>query len=232
VLVKYLNSLHSLKHPSHLPGLAESLAKYKFENGSGLGLAESEPRSRSLYGVGWVIIRRESAMRLLMGAITCCYLFGLAAVLAVGAALFRVAVSLTNKSLGATANSKPLPEDDELDEWIGYRQLRRKSQGIAEPHFGRAVVSLIVLAVINVLTSLLMRLLFGLDPFNERGFTSRDIVFIAQFLALILSLPPGAWVLTSILSTGFARACLVMLYLYGLVLAIIVGIMSILYILS
>jgi hypothetical protein len=161
------------------------------------------------------------------GAIACWFLFLLASVLTGGAVVFRVAVSLSNKCLGPSHFEELDPDDEELDEWIGYRQVRRQLARIPDPGVAKGILCVLWLGVVGVLTSLLMRLLFGVTPFDEHGVGSHHLIVVSHIFAIVIGFPFSAWVLASILPTSFGRACLVLFWIYALLMCLAVALMGI-----
>jgi hypothetical protein len=167
---------------------------------------------------------REIAVGMVFGAGACCGIPVLAVLLVGGVVIFRAAVTLSNNFLGASPSELLDPNDEELDEWIGYRQVQRKIQAIPEPGFGMGMLCVLLQSVVGFLSGLLMRLLFGVAPFDDDGFATDDMMLVSHVLGLVLSFPLSAWILTSVLPTTFGRACLVLLSNYIILIAIIVGV--------
>jgi hypothetical protein len=158
-----------------------------------------------------------------LGAIGCWIVFALASLLVGGAVIFRVAVTLSNKCLGASPVAELDHDDNEIDEWIGYRRVRRQTQAIPEPGVGKGMVSVLLLFVVGILADFLMRFLFGVSPFDPVGFEDDDLVIFSHLMGLVICFPLSAWILASILPTKFDRACLVLLWNYMIVLLIVGG---------
>lgn len=167
-------------------------------------------------------------MRIMFGAVICWGLF----VLVAGAVVFRTAVTLTNRFLGAHSGSEVNPDEDELDEWIGYRQIKQRKEGITEPGLGKGMVCVLVLAVVGFVVGYLMRFVFEVGPFDNDSYRDSGLVLLAHLFGACLSFPLSAWALASILPTKFGRACVVLLLNYAIILAIATGVMGVIYILS
>jgi hypothetical protein len=119
------------------------------------------------------------------------------------------------------------PEDEELDEWIGYRQIKRPTQTVAIPTVGtgKGMMTSLLLAVFGFLPGIPMRYLF------DTGYYRHDYVFPAHFLGLAISFPVSALVLAGLLPTRFGRACLVLLMSYLILIGLIGGLWIVVYIL-
>jgi hypothetical protein len=154
-----------------------------------------------------------------------CGLFVIAGLLVFEAIILRVAVSLSNKCLGASPGENYYPEDDELDEWIGYRQIKRPTVGIPTVGIGNGMVSSFLLTVIGLLPGFPMRYLFDV------GYYRHDFDVPAHILGLALSFPISALVLAGLLPTKFGRACLVLLMAYLILFGLIGGLWAVVYIL-
>jgi hypothetical protein len=166
------------------------------------------------------------------GAIACWGIFVLAGLLVGGAVIFRAAVTLSNKILGASAVSKTDSDDEELDEWIGYRQIKQRVQAIPEPGLGGGMFCVVMLIVVGVLTGLLMSFLFGVGPFNDGRFVGGGLVLASLIFGLGIGFPVSAWVLSGILPTTFGRACLVLVLNYAIIILIVGGVLGIIYAVS
>jgi hypothetical protein len=171
-------------------------------------------------------------VRMAVGAIACWGIFVLAGLLVGGAVIFRAAVTLSNRFLGASPATETDSDDEELDEWIGYRQIKRRLQAIPEPGVGKGILCVLLLAVVGFLTGLLMRFLFGVGPFDDDGFRDGSLVLLSHVFGFVIGFPFLAWILASILPTKFGRACLVLLLSCTILLLIVGGLLGIIYAVS
>jgi hypothetical protein len=161
----------------------------------------------------------------------CCGLFAIACLLAGGSVIFRTAVILANRILGVSPTPELYHEYERLDEWIGYRQIKRPILGIPEPAFSKGMLSILVLVLIDILAGIAVRTVFGVGPFEDYR-SGGPSVFMCHMVGLMLCYPLGAWVLSSILPSSFRRACLVLVTTYFLIVALIVGVYGIIWILD
>ena len=141
-------------------------------------------------------------------------------------------MTLSNRFLGASPASETDSDDEELDEWIGYRQIKRRAQAIPEPGLGKGVLCVIVLILVGFLTGLLMSFLFGVGPFDDGGFVGGGLMLASLIFGLGIGFPVSAWVLSGILPTKFGRACLVLVLNYTILLLIVGGVLGIIYAVS
>lgn len=153
-----------------------------------------------------------------------CGLFVIVGLLVFGSIILRAAISLSNKCLGASPAGNYYPEDEELDEWIGYRQIKRPTVGIPTVGIGKGMVSSFLLAVFGFLPGIPMRFLFDV------GYHRHDNDVPAHILALVFSFPISALVLAGLLPTKFGRACLVLLMAYLIIFGLIGGLWALVYI--
>jgi hypothetical protein len=145
--------------------------------------------------------------------------------LVLGAAFLRLSVSLANRFLGANPNESN-PEDDELDEWIGYRQIKRPMSvvGIPELTIGKGMVSLLLMAVVNLLAYILFQIIFRVGIVNEQDHGSSGRAWLFYLLiSTFLAIPLTGWLLSRMISTSFGRGCLVLLIFYLLLFMIFAG---------
>jgi hypothetical protein len=166
------------------------------------------------------------------GAFACWGIFVLAGLLVGGAVILRAAVTLSNRFLGASPASETDSDDEELDEWIGYRHIKRRVQAIPEPGLGKGMFCVFVLAVVGFLTGLLMSFLFGVGPFDDGRFVGGGLMLASLIFGLGIGFPVSAWVLSGILPTKFGRACLVLLLNYAILLLIVGGVLGMIYAVS
>jgi hypothetical protein len=131
-----------------------------------------------------------------------------------GAVIFRTAVAFVNGCLGVNASSHHHPDDKELDEWIGYRQIKRSVRGIPEPGFGRAIFAVLALFVTVFFAGILIRLLFSVSFFGGRRMVEGEVLLVGTIGGILISFPVAAWVLAGILRTNFKRACQVLIVNY------------------
>jgi hypothetical protein len=163
------------------------------------------------------------------GAFACWGIFVFAGLLVGGAVIFRAAVTLSNRLLGASPTSETDSDDEELDEWIGYRQIERRVHAVLEPGLGKGMFCVFVLAVVGFLIGFLMRVVFGVGPFGDDQFVDAGLKILAHLFGICIGFPVSAWVLTSILPTKFGRACLILLLYYTILLLIVAGVLGIIY---
>lgn len=158
---------------------------------------------------------------MVLGAVACWFVFVLASVLVGGAVVVRTATAIVNRILGARRQA-----DDELDldEWIGYRQIKRTVAPIPEPDVWKGATSVLLVAVINFLAGVALREIFGVGPFDEPRQRDDSSVVFWHVMGVLLSFPLGAWVVMSVLPTNFGRACLVLLWCYLIPLILALGI--------
>jgi hypothetical protein len=153
----------------------------------------------------------------------------IAGLLVLGAMLLKVAISLSNRVIGASTGGQYYPDDGELDEWIGYRQIKRPAVGILEPGVGKGMVCVFLLAIFGFLFGIPMRLIF--EPNYLDGNSNHDFKVVAHIMGLIIGFPISALVLAGMLQTRFGRACLVLLMSYLIIFALIGGLWVLIYIL-
>lgn len=157
----------------------------------------------------------------------CCVLVALLVILAGGSVLFRAAVGLANRSVGASRPDYNFP-DAERDPWIGYRFIKEPVRGVPEPGFLKGVGAVLVLAFVDFLAGIAVRIMLGVGFDHPHGRTGPDAE-ACHFIGIVLCFPLGAWIVSSILPTKFSRACLVLLWIYLILLAIGVGIYGLIY---
>ena len=162
------------------------------------------------------------------GAIACWGIFLIAGLLLGGALVFRGAVAISNKCLGNSPQEALDPDDEELDEWIGYRQNRQQAPTIPQPGVGKGMLCMLWLGVVGILTEILMRLVIGVTPFNDRSSSGENKLVVVHVLGIVVGFPFSAWILASILPTRFSRACLVLFWNYAII-ALLWGIGSIVF---
>jgi hypothetical protein len=150
----------------------------------------------------------------------CCSLVGIIVLLVGSAELFRAAVSLSNKCFGVGSTGQDDANDEELDEWIGYRQIKRQAERIPNPGIVKAVLCTLAIFVLNFLSCCTMSLIFGFKVFHH-GPYEKGVFFIPYLFGLVMGSPFCAWILARILPTIFWRAALVLLIDYLLVIVII-----------
>lgn len=158
------------------------------------------------------------------GAIVCWFLFLLAAVLVGGTVLVRGAVGIANRILGVSSVRRRERDDEELDEWIGYRMIKREVEPIPEPGAGKGMLMVLLIVAIDFLTGLLLRRMFGVG-FGRR-YGGEDVA--AEFIHLIgavIAIPIVGWALSAVLPTRFGRACLVIVVSYAIVIVIAAAIL-------
>jgi hypothetical protein len=165
------------------------------------------------------------AMPFLPGLV--CSLIVIAGLLVFGAIVLRVAISLSNKCLGASPGGNYYPEDEELDEWIGYRQIKRPTPKVEIPTvgIGKGMISTFLLAAFGFLPGIPMRYHF------DTGYYRHDFVVPSYILGLAFGFPISALVLAGLLPTKFGRACLVLLMAYLIIFGLIGGLWAVVYIL-
>jgi hypothetical protein len=151
-------------------------------------------------------------------SIGCCFYFvAVPFALVLGAAFLRFSVSLANRLIGATSY-EPGREEDEPDEWIGYRQTKRAMTviGIPELTIGKGMVCLLLMMVVNLLACLLFLIILwaaGIVDELDHG-TSGQPLFAYQLMSMFLSFPLTAWLLSRLTLTSFGRGCLVLIIYY------------------
>lgn len=158
-----------------------------------------------------------------------CATFALFGFLVLGAVLLRAAVSLANKCLGASPLKPELTDDDELDEWIGYRQLRSRVERIPEPGLAKGILCAMALLAVDFIGDLVISFLFGVGFFHER-YRDDFTVLASHIFALLLTFPLCGWVLAKIIPTPFGRACLVLLMNFLIVFSLVGGLAAVIYI--
>jgi hypothetical protein len=158
----------------------------------------------------------------------CCSGFVVVAVLILGSLLLRAAIALANKLLGTSGGRQYYPDDKELDEWIGYRQIKRKSPSAGVPALGlgKGMTCVFLLAIFGFLPGILIRFFFERDS----GYFNDDLALVAHLFGLIIGFPISALVLAGMLPTKFGRACLVLLLSYLIIIAFVGGTYAVLYI--
>jgi hypothetical protein len=156
-----------------------------------------------------------------------CIGFVITALLVFGALLLRLAISVSNRLLGASSGKNYDPDEDELDEWIGYRQIRHPSRGIPELGLGKGMVCVLLMGVIDLVFGLIIGFLSNTGPHHH--FHDEEITFVVFLIGLIFSFPLSAWVLSGMLPTRFGRACLVLVMNYLIIIALIGSLFGLLY---
>jgi hypothetical protein len=161
------------------------------------------------------------------GAMICWFVFVLASLLVGGAVIVRGAVSISNRSLGANRRV----DDDELDEWIGYRQLHKSVSPIPEPDVWKGASCVLLILLVDFVAGLALRELVGEGPFDG-GYHDEGALIFWHLLAIILSFPLCAFLIKGVFPTRFPRACLVLMwtYLIPLALAAAIAILAVLFI--
>ena len=143
-----------------------------------------------------------------------------------GAIGLRFAVTLANKCLLASPITAPTFDDEELDEWIGYRQIKRPMSvvGIPELTIGKGMVSLLLMAVVNLLAYILFQIIFRVGIVNEQDHGSSGRAWLFYLLmSTFLAIPLTGWLLSRMITTSFGRGCLVLLIFYLLLFMIFAG---------
>jgi len=155
----------------------------------------------------------------------CCSGIVITALLLFGSIILRYAISLANKCLGTPLGGY-YPEDEELDEWIGYRQLKRPVKAIPRPGIWKGMLCAFLLAVFGFIPGIPMSYVF------DFGYRRHDYEVTAHLCGLVVTFPISALVLAGMLPTRYGRACLVLLMSYLIILALFAGIWVVLYILA
>jgi hypothetical protein len=133
--------------------------------------------------------------------------------------VLRAAVIVANKCIGSLPLTATNPDDEELDEWIGYRHVEQTVDAIPKPGFLKSIGALLGMCAIVFVVSMLLSVYLGLGPFDptrRRGGNWRIVPFA---LGIVVSFPLCGWLLSAILPTKFSRGCLVLLLCYGIVIA-------------
>jgi hypothetical protein len=161
-----------------------------------------------------------------LGALLCVLLFAIPLGLLIGAAILRGAIGLANKVVGSasTRSSYDFDDDDE-DDWDDVPRRRRKhrraSPAIPEPPILTAMGIILVIGIVNFLAGIPIRMMFGLDPVGRDGPEDAQKVLVAAIVSLPVGFLIMAAMLQMMLPTTFPRACLVVLFEYLIVLAIV-----------
>ncbi len=142
--------------------------------------------------------------------------------LMIGAALLMGAVALANKCLPPPRNRYDDYDDydDDYDDWEEERPRRSRRRiaktAIPAPTFGRAVVIVLVNALVGFVINLV------LAGFMAAGGLAQNpaAALLMQGFQLVLGFLVAASVLTQMLPTTFPRACLVVLFQYLIMFAI------------
>lgn len=168
-----------------------------------------------------------------VAALACCSGFVIVALLVFGALLFRISITLANWFLGTTPAKPGRFDDEELDEWIGYRQLKnpttRGEEGIPETNLGKGMLCVFLILLFELLPGIPMQYLCGA---HDGDSSDREEMVFAHLLGMIIGFLPTAWVVATILPTRFGRACLVLVLNYLILMALAVGIFAFFFILA
>jgi hypothetical protein len=165
-----------------------------------------------------------------LGVLCCVLGVALPIGLLIGAAILRGGVHFANKCLPKEVER----DDDDYDDWDDYDRPRRRRRAalIPEPGLGKAMGIVLVRAIIGFVVSIPINLVLGLGVAGAGGGPgggARPDPGL-QIMASLIQLPIGflvnAGVLTRMLPTSFARACLVVVFEYLIVLgiALIIGV--------
>lgn len=164
--------------------------------------------------------------------------------LLIAAVIFRGAVSLTNMCVGGGQAPPADPYEDEYES--DYRRPRygryKADTGVPMPSIGQAMLIVFLSGVANFVIQLVivfgvMAVMGGPAPNPQAGFGANQQVGFgargaggngAEIVANLISLPTTFFVASLIssgmLPTSFGRACLVTLFQYLIVFAIVIGI--------
>jgi hypothetical protein len=153
-----------------------------------------------------------------IGAVICVLIFALPIGLLIGAVILRGGVSFANKCLPKGSDHDDGDWDDEDDD----RPVRRRAKaGIPEPGLGKAMGIVFVNFIVGTIVSIPISLVMGVGLGNMNGGKEDPAMSI---LASLVQMPIGfllaAGVRTGMLPTSFARACLVVLFEYLIVIAV------------
>jgi hypothetical protein len=158
----------------------------------------------------------------------CCSFFVIVLVLFFGSLLLRASIAIANRWQGTSSKTKKNYDEDDLDEWIGYRKFTEPNttQGIPEPGILKGMLAILLLSLAGFLEGIVIWLVF----FDASGFHGRSqnelTRLAAHAIGLVVGFPLSAWFLGKTLPTRFGSACLVLLANYVLLLLIAVLLIS------
>lgn len=166
-----------------------------------------------------------------MGALVCVLIFVIPLGLLLGAALLLAAIGLANKVVGDASTRSSYDFDDDVDDedWDDLPKRRRGGRGrqsgaIPAPPLLTAMGIVLVVGIVNFLAGIPIRMAFGLEPLG--GDAPEDAQ--TALAAAIVSIPVGflvmAGLLQMMLPTTFPRACLVVLFEYLIMIAIVLAV--------
>jgi hypothetical protein len=158
-----------------------------------------------------------------MGPVICGLVIAIPIVLLIGAAILRAAVALANATIGDVAPARdPFDSEFDGDDDRGYRRERRRpTRAVPEPGLGWGMLIVLVVGLVNFLAGIPIRLAFGLPVVGGEEKVPVDKLLVIQAIGLPVGFLVAAWITGLMLPTTFARACLVVLYEYLVVIAIV-----------
>lgn len=144
----------------------------------------------------------------MLGGLLCVALFALPVALLIGAVILRTAVSLTNRVVGAQASSEFDFDDDDEDDFIP-RPRMQSAAPVPKPSLLRGMGILLAAAIVNSLVNFVFGMVLG---------GGADL--LAQLIQIAVSFFIMVMMLAALLPTTLARASLVALFQFLIVLAI------------
>ncbi|QJW97129.1 hypothetical protein [Frigoriglobus tundricola] len=171
-----------------------------------------------------------------IGVLICVMVFFLPIGLLLAAVILRGGVSLANKCLPRLSERTTGDWDEDEDEDDYERPVRRRAAAlIPEPGVGKAMGIVFTNFIIGVIASIPISVAMGVGLGNMNGGQGDPVM---SLLASLVQLPIGfliaAGIRAGMLPTSFARACLVVLFEYlivlviGLVIAVPLGVLALL----
>jgi hypothetical protein len=156
-------------------------------------------------------------------AVLCVLVVALPIGLLIGAAILRAAVSLANKVVGGGRKSSDRWDDEygdyDDDDYRPRRRGRRDDGGaIPEPTLGRGMLIVFVNGIVNFVVGFVLGLMIAAAMPNK---PTETVQLVANVIGLPIGFLTAAGLLTVMLPTTFPRACLVVLFQYLIVFAIV-----------
>lgn len=149
----------------------------------------------------------------------CGMLFAIPLVLLVGAMILRSAVSLTNRVVGAGESRRYEDEDD--DDYFALPPPSSSEEAVPTPSIGKGMVIVLLIAIAHVIVGFVIRLPVGAGGMNVNGNPFQGTGLLVQLISLPIGFVISAAILSGMLPTRFARGCLVTLFEFLIILAIV-----------